>query len=151
MNCDMCGKYEERLFRTLIEDVELNVCSACSRFGKVIRAIGMPAKVLPKKAYEEEKEEKIALIVEGYADLIKRAREEKNIGQGDFALKLNEKESTMHKIETGHLEPNMALARKLEKFLGIKLVEEIEEKHEKSKRKENVGFTLGDFIKTKDR
>ena len=148
----MCGKSEERLFKTLIEEVEMGVCSSCSKFGKVMHAIGSPIKNIPKKTFAQEpQEEKISLIVDGYADIIKKKREGRGLSQKDFALKLNEKESTIHKIETGHIEPSISLAQKIQRFLGVKLIEEVEEKHEKIKRKEDVGFTLGDFIKIKNR
>lgn len=156
INCDLCGKVDERLFRTLIESVELNVCSDCSKFGKVIASVHRPS---PKEQHMkfvqqnnlQEKEEKIELLVEDYADIIKKRRESMGLTQKDFANKINEKESTIHKIETGTLEPQLSLAKKLEKFLGVKLVEEHQEKYEASKRKKEESFTLGDFINIKNR
>lgn len=152
INCDLCGKADERLFRTLIEGVELNVCSGCSKFGKVIAPVHRPS---PKEQHMkfvqqnnvQEKEEKIELLVENYADLIKKKRESMGLGQKDFAMKINEKESTIHKIETGIFHPSTSLAKKLEKFLGIKLIEEHQETNEKFKKSKGEGFTLGDFIK----
>ncbi len=152
INCDLCGKVDEKLFRTLIENVELNVCSDCSKFGKVIASVHRPG---PKEQHmkfvqqinPQEKEERIELFVENYADLIKKKRESMGLSQKDFALKINEKESTIHKIETGIFHPNIALAKRLEKFLGIKLIEEHQETHEKSKKSKGEGFTIGDFIK----
>ena len=95
----------------------------------------------------QEKEEKIELLVEGCADLIKKKRESMGISQKDFAIKINEKESMIHKIETGIFRPSISLAKKLGKFLGIKLIEEHQETHEKFKKPKEEGFTLGDFIK----
>ena len=154
MNCDLCGKVDERLDRVLIEGVELNVCRACSKFGKVIA----PAhRLSPKEQHEQfqkqahakEKGEKVDLLVDGYADVIKKRRESMSLSQKDFASGINEKESTIHKIETGALEPSLYLAKKLEKALGVKLIEEYEERHEPFKGGKEEGFTLGDFIKIK--
>ena len=148
----MCGKKEDSLVRTLIEGVDLTVCNDCSRFGKVISAVKRETPQESKKIFLrklEQKEEKLELIAEDYAQIIKQKRESLKISQQDFAKRLNEKESTIHHIETGTLEPNIALAKKLEKALGIKLIEEYEEKHEKSTNKNQEGFTLGDFIKVK--
>ena len=151
INCDLCGKSDENLFRTLIENVELNVCSECSKFGKALAPI---KRYTPKEQHRmmqksEEKEEKIELIVENYAEIIKNKREAMGLSQKDFAKKINEKESTIHHIETGTLEPSLSLTKKLESILGIKLVEEHEEKHELIKKSKEEGFTFGDFIKVK--
>jgi len=154
INCDLCGKDAENLNRTIIEGVELEVCADCTIFGKVIAPVHRPS---PKEQHIkfvqqdklQEKEEKIELLVEDYADLIKKKRESIGLSQKDFASRINEKESMIHKIETGAFEPPLDLAKKLEKILGIKLVEEHLEKHEKFKRSKEGGFTLGDFIKVK--
>ena len=147
INCELCGKTEEKLFRALIEDVELNVCQDCSKFGKILGPIRREVQKQIKKI--EPQEEKIELLVENYADLIRKKRESMGLTQKDFANKLNEKESTIHKLETGAFEPSLALAKKLEKLLGVKLVEEYTEKSEGIKRKKGESFTLGDFIKLK--
>lgn len=151
INCDLCGKTEERLNRTLIEGVELSVCPACSKFGKVIAPV---KRYTPKEQHRmaekaESRVEKIELLVEDYAEIIKKKREAVGLTQKDFALRLNEKESTIHKIETGTLEPVLSLAKKLEKILGVKLIEEHLEKHEAFKKRKEEGFTLGDFIRVK--
>ena len=99
----------------------------------------------------QEKEESAELLVENYPDIIKKKRESMGLSQKDFANRINEKESIIHKIEIGAFEPQLSLARKLEKILGIKLVEEHLEKHETFKRKREEGFTLGDFIKTNNK
>lgn len=151
INCDLCGKADERLFRTLIEGVELNVCSGCSKFGKVVGQIRKPIKEIQKRKIPETiEEEKIELLAEDYAGLIKKKRESMGLSQKDFSIKINEKEATIHKIETGHFTPPIAMARKLEKILGVKLVEGHEERHEAHrKNRKEEGFTLGDFIKIK--
>mgnify|MGYP001598680299 CR=1 FL=1 len=149
INCDLCGKIEEIFYRTLIEGVELNVCSDCSKFGNVIS----PVKGFTTNENIEEnaqpKEEKIELIVENYSDIIKRKRELEGLTQKEFAKKINEKEATIHNIETGALTPSLSFAKKLEKALGVKLIEEYEESHETKKKSRVGGFTLGDFIKPK--
>ena len=96
-----------------------------------------------------ESEEKIEILVENFAQIIKLKRESRGLSQRDFANKINEKESVIHKIETGNYEPVLPLARKLEKFLGVKLVEEYIEDSQKFKENKEQGFTLGDFINIK--
>ncbi len=152
INCDLCGKTEDGLVKAKIEGVELDVCPACSKFGKVIAPVHRPGpkeqhKLFQNQARVKEREERVEMLIEGYASVIKRKRESIGLAQRDFASRINEKESTIHHIETGSLEPNLHLAKKLEKALGIKLIEEYEEKHESSKKEKAEGFTLGDFIK----
>ena len=156
INCDLCGKVEDNLVKTKIEGVELEVCSACSKFGKVIAPVHRPSpkeqhRQFQKQIKAQEKEEKVEILIENYADLIKKKRESLGLSQKDFAARLNEKESTIHHIETGKLEPNLVLARKLERLLGIKIVEEYAENHETIKKGKDTGFTLGDFINVKNR
>mgnify|MGYP001609896544 CR=1 FL=1 len=105
--------------------------------------------MLERQKSTQEKEEKVEVLVEDYADIIKKKRESVGMTQKDFANKLNEKESIIHKLETGAFEPSLALAKKLEKLLGVKLIEEYTEKSEGMKKKMGEGFTLGDFIKLK--
>lgn len=151
INCDLCGKVDENLLRALIESVELNVCSNCSTFGKVIAPVKRQVNETKKSIKKEEpEEEKLELIVEDYAAIIRKKRESMGLTQKDFASRLNEKESRVHKIESGIWQPNIALAKKLEKVLGIKLVEEHLEKHSAAKKGQNEGFTIGDFIKIKN-
>ena len=154
MNCDLCGKVEDNLVKASIEGVELDVCQNCGKFGKVIVPIHRPSpkeqhRQFQKQTKVNEKEEKTELLVENYAELIKKKRESMRLSQKDFASKANEKESTIHHIETGKLEPNLALARKLGRLLGIKIIEEYSETNEPVKTKKSNGFTLGDFIRVK--
>jgi len=148
----MCGK-EDSLFKTEIEGTLLNVCSKCSKFGKVMARVEVEIKTEKKQKKISEKEEpkkEVAFaIVEDYADRIKKAREKSGISQEDFAKKINEKESLVHKIETGHIEPSISLAMKIERFLKIKLIEQYEEKHINKKGTESEEFTIGDILKTK--
>jgi len=152
MQCEMCGKGTE-LFKAVVEGIELKVCSNCGKFGKVTGKINIEPKRKKKKIEleEEEQPEIIQIIVEDYALRAKNAREKLGLKQEELAKKLNEKESVIHKIETGHYEPNLNLARKLEKFLKIKLVEEekIEKKKENTQSTSSEALTIGDLIKLK--
>ncbi len=153
MDCDMCGA-KTKLFRTAIESTEMNVCRDCSRFGKVIGEI---KEELPLKKIREEKRtsqpevELFQVIAEDYAEKIKNGREKMGLTQKDFAKKLSEKESIIHKMETGSFEPNINLTRKLEKFLKIRLIEQHEEIHKKGTASKSDSLTIGDLIKIKKR
>ena len=151
MNCEMCGS-EGKLFKTLIESSELNVCKECSKYGKVISEIKTETKKKQRKEYRVTTfpdKELIQIIVPNYAEKIKKRREELGLKQEEFAKKINEKESLIHKIETSQFEPNIMLARKIEKFLKINLVERYEEEHKKTEKSKTETFTIGDFLNKK--
>jgi len=144
----MCGS-EEQLYKTEIEDTMLNVCKGCAEFGKIVKPI-QPKKVIIK---EEEKpvpqNETIMVIVDDYSQIIRQKREKLGLNHEDFAKKMNEKVSVIHNIETGRYKPNIDLARKFERFLNVKLIEQHEEEFEKTEATKSDSFKIGDFIKIK--
>lgn len=150
INCDLCGRTTDDLVKSVIEGVPLDACKDCAKFGKVIsQPIRPGAKEQARRFQNSQKEEKSEMIVEDYAELVKKKREAMGFTQKDFASRLNEKETMIHKIETGSFMPPLPLAKKLEKVLGIKLIEEYSENQELIKPAKREGFTLGDFIKVK--
>lgn len=144
--CEMCGK-DEKLFIVEIEGTQLNVCSQCSSYGKVLKNA---APVQKKKIVVAKRPEKevIQVIREDFSQLIRAKREELGLKQIELAKKLSERESVIHKIESGSYTPSLALARKLEKHLGLSLIEqrEIERQNLKST---SLNLTIGDMIKLK--
>ena len=149
MKCDMCGS-EGKLFKATIEDARLNVCHECSKFGKVTGIVQqVPDKITTNAVNKEPEIEVMDIIVDDYAEKIKKKREQLGLKQEEFAKKINEKESLVQKIESGHFEPSICLAKKIQNFLKIKLIEEHEERHEKRKETKTDTFTIGDLIKIK--
>jgi len=153
MQCEMCGKDVEEFYRTRIEGTILNVCKSCAAHGEVLKEIRPePKKDIKKQVVENpSKPEIIEELVEGYAEKIKNKRERLDLKQEELAKKINEKESIIQKIESGHFAPSVELARKLERFLGIKLIEEVEEGKliVSPKPSSSDEFTLGDFVKVR--
>jgi putative transcription factor len=152
-NCEICGRDEE-LSETIIEGTKLNVCSKCTKFGKVIKK--QAAKEEPAKAFRTNRVtdhnnpnvETVELINPRYAELIKKKREDMGLKQIELAKKIAEKESMIHNLESGHTEPSIAVAKKLERLLGISLIKE--EKLEKTKANAKpTGLTIGDIINVK--
>jgi putative transcription factor len=153
MNCEMCGA-KDQLFKTEIEGTEMNLCKNCSKFGKVISAVRIPPK--PKKSARHE-EEKIEImqrtpqeiteeIIENYPELISTKRQKLNLKQKELAIKMAEKESIIQKVEAGQFKPSIPLARKFERALGIKLIEEHIEEHKQAFRAKSEKMTIGDFM-----
>jgi len=151
MLCDMCGS-EGQMYKAIVEGAELTICQKCSKFGRVVHAVKKvePKKIIPRviKNVNPEKET-MQLIVSDYAEKIKRKRESLGLKQEEFAKKINEKESLVQNIESGHYEPNIELTKKIERFLKIKLIEDYEESSEEQSKVKNDSFTLGDFINVK--
>ena len=158
MLCEMCNN-KESCCKALVEGAEIALCRNCRKFGKVIKEITveLPAKKAKKLGIAAPaslpNKEKVVIesIVADFGAKIKKAREKFGLTQQEFALKISEKESIVHKLETELMEPDIDLARKLEKILQIKLVEQIEEGDEEGvlpgKKAGSEGFTLGDYLK----
>ncbi len=155
MYCEMCGK-DEKLFLSEVEGVKLKVCKNCAGFGKTIRPI---APKLPKKkekarekrvkSKEKEEIEIIKDVTADYPKIIRKAREKLNLKQEEFARKINEKESIVHKIESGKFKPSIKLAQKLEKLLNIKLIEESIDEETPISQGSGEAMTIGDLLQAK--
>ncbi|RMD58091.1 TIGR00270 family protein, partial [Candidatus Woesearchaeota archaeon] len=96
----------------------------------------------------QKREEAEEIIVQKAGEIIKSARQKKGITLSDFARSMNEKESTLAKIEKGTLTPPLNLAKKIEKALNISIIESYtpEKAHGKTK---SQTMTIGDLINIK--
>ncbi|MBN2458818.1 TIGR00270 family protein [Candidatus Woesearchaeota archaeon] len=162
--CDMCSS-EDKVYRIELEGSMLNVCEKCASFGRVIGKIRPEEAPKQKKRQEQKAKEELSLakarketetiqmIVPSYPELIRKSREKMGLKQEDFAKKLNEKESVIQKLESGIMKPSIDLARKLERFLKVRLVDEIEVEAGSTgmKAKGSEGLTIGDLINIKKR
>jgi len=155
MQCDMCGT-DTRLVLASVEGTEMKVCGACAKFGKILKPVYAPPtpKTLIRQQRairEQELEETVEVMVENYSALIKQAREKANLKQEELALKINEKLSLIHQIETGHMELSIPLAKKLEHFFGITLIEEVKSRTSIASVHGDNQITIGDMITIKKR
>lgn len=145
-DCEVCGAGNARIF-AIIEGAKMRVCETCSKFGKVIE-IERERVPKPSPKHIEIEEE----IIEDYADVIKKAREKRGMTRSQLAALIMEKESVIKKVEAGELIPPDKLALKLQKALGIKLYEAVEEPPLKqSGQAKGSGITLGDLIEVKQK
>jgi len=87
-------------------------------------------------------------LIEGYASIIRNAREKQGYSHEDLGLKISERASVLKHIELGKMEPNNLLANKLERTLKIKLLIPIEEEETApvSMAGKNQEMTLGDIV-----
>ncbi len=164
-SCEMCGYIGENMHRAIVEGTMLLLCDKCVRFGEVIPVRNIPKRLvdkrleysrthrfstddLPRELYGDEE------IVSDYAQRIKNAREKIGKTQEEIALDIAEKSVLLQKVESGHQEPTLKLAKKLEQYFRIKLVKKIEKTSVEdiegfSASSAFSGFTLGDVIKFK--
>ena len=142
--CEICGK-KRKLVEAVIEGTMLSVCSDCVKFGKTVLVQKRePERKFPRKINIEEDPE---IIAPEFPILIKEAREKMNLNQKELAEKIAEKESIIHQLESGHMNPTIALARKLEKTLNIKLIEIYKVQEKKQVDLSDPTLTIGDLLK----
>lgn len=161
MICEMCGKEMASLLPVRIEGTILSVCRDCARFGDNVKAGGgkqqtaehsvIQARLqnrerrMKSKDVYETGEESIELA-EDYSKRIKEAREKMGWKQEELAAKMNERESIVHKLESGGMHPDDALIKKVEKTLNIKLKEKVMITSAETSVK-GQGLTMGDLLK----
>lgn len=145
-HCDMCG-FDRPLTPAAIEGTTLQVCQTCSRYGKIL-----PKPILPvaqqaaaHQARQRADAEMDQILVDDAAHLIKQAREQKGLHQKDVAQAVKEKESVIHHIESGSIYPPLDLARKLEKFLHIRLIQ-VYVPPAKLSTSQDGTLTIGDLV-----
>ncbi|MEM1574836.1 MAG: multiprotein-bridging factor 1 family protein [Nitrososphaerota archaeon] len=68
-------------------------------------------------------------LIENYGEIIRNARIKMGLSQEELAKQISEKLTIIKKIEQGAFKPPIELARKLEKFLKIKIIEKVETFH----------------------
>jgi len=154
--CEVCGREVERsqCRKVVVEGSILNVCPQCyarlvgqgkarpyveeRKQREVPRQVSRPPRPRVREEYD---------IVEDYAKRIKEARERLGWTQRALAEKVRESENTIKRIEAGRLKPGLDLARRLEKALGIKLLEPVVDESPSSTTGSSEDLTIGDLIR----
>jgi len=126
MECEICGKETNIIYVVEVEGAVMNVCAECSKGKKVIDKIDLSKqeKKVAKAVKEKEKESE---VIEHYGEAIRKAREKLGLPLNVLAERINEKASTLLRIEEEKTLPTDKVIKKLEKELGIKLLEEKKE------------------------
>lgn len=116
------------------------MCKNCSSFGQVI--IEKKKEIPIKEEIEEEEYE----LVDNFGKIIKNSREKMNISRKELAKKIKIKENILRRIESENLIPEKELAKKIEKELGIKILQKIDESFVKKEYKK-ISLTIGDVVR----
>jgi putative transcription factor len=89
--------------------------------------------------------------VDNFGEVVRKARENLGLSREALAAMLGVKETVLRRIEAGQLQPDYALAKKLEKTLGVRLLIEVaEEGAAKSGDRPERGLTLGEVAEIRD-
>lgn len=93
-------------------------------------------------------------VVEDYAERVRRAREKLGLTQRELAVKVRVGENVIKRIEAGTLVPPIDLARRLERVLGVKLLEPVAEEPleelEEGRGRGGFHLTLGDVAELRE-
>jgi len=147
--CEMCGQpIYGKAYRAIVEGAEMVLCERCFRSIKAKLAPPKERKAQPKpKPKLKTKKVVEYVIVEDYAERVRKARESLGMSRRELGMKVGEHETVIKRIELGRLEPDLELARKLEKVLGIELIKKVEyEEVEAPSKPPSTELTLGDIV-----
>ncbi len=170
MQCEVCGK---PIFGNPavveIEGTRMRTCEACSRFGTPVKQPGKQREqraslqgqpVLRSKRQRErirtERSEPREIEppepMEDYNEIIRSARERLGMTREDLGKKINEKISVITRLESKKMQPDIKLAKKLERVLKIKILDYSKtEEPVDAPRTVTGGMTIGDMIRTTKR
>lgn len=110
----------------IVDGTVFNVCIACSKHGKPYAPAQVAAAKKKKPMAVIRQQKKIGLadatvLTPDFARLIREARMKMGLTHEQLGMKMNEKAQLLRKFETGALKPDELFAKKLERYLGIKL------------------------------
>lgn len=139
----MCGRQTDERYIATVENVELRICARCAK-GRHVREETFPRAAAARSPSRAEPTEEIA---EDYGARIRKAREHMKIPINVLAEMLSEKEGVISRVEQQKMTPPEPLRKKLEKALGIKLLDaaptDNSSFHGSGKTEE---ATLGEFV-----
>jgi putative transcription factor len=122
--CELCGRQATEKKMVIVDGTVFNVCAACSKHGKPYVPAQVPARKKKLAAIKQQKKIGFSdetMLVPDFAKLIRETRMKMGMTHEQLGMKMNEKAQLLRKFETGTLKPDELLAKKLERYLGIKL------------------------------
>lgn len=162
MQCEVCGRsILGKPNRMIIEGAKMLVCSNCVKFSS---STWQPEEVNPSFATDQSSPSRRVFslprriransnldsnleLVDDFPRIVREAREHLGLDHDTLGRKIREKVSVIQKVELGKLNPDTALARKLEHELRIKILlppEQIEYSRDTSLQPQQL--TFGDIV-----
>lgn len=162
----MCGKEVPSLRRATIEGTIMSVCGNCVKYG--VEIAGPKTEVTGRSAITQAVQKRATRGRERdiYTDMqeelkpdagriVRDARVRKGWTTEELAKRISEREANVKHVESGTLHPDDSLVKRLERELGVKLMEKPEvpaglggRSLTGNKGTPDKGLTLGDLIKT---
>ena len=143
--CNLCGQNFAQLNKAEVEGTVIDVCNSCLRFGRKIEIPQQTYKIKRKIEFKSLEQEDL-MIVSGYGEKMREARESLGLSRMQLAEKMKEKESIIKRLEEERMEPDEKLMKRIEKLLGINLKEKYQEM-KTSRAREKTKLTVGDVVK----
>jgi putative transcription factor len=144
----MCGR-KEATYLVKVAGAKMIACPRCAEHGEIIDEIAEAPKPAEARRIERQKTQivqKTEEIVENIGEIVRKKREELGLKQEDLGKKVSEHDSLIRRIEHGYI-PDLGVARKLQKFLDVKLIEEVKaSEQELTSNKSGGALTLGDIM-----
>jgi len=162
MPCELCGREAKGCKEVIIDGAKMYVCPDCIKYAEggvqqeepVSRGEFRPAQAYRPRTYKPRKAPAKDIyksmekeLVSNWNHLIEAARKKKGLTREELGFKIGERTVTIAKLENGDLRPSDQMIAKLEKELGIALLEEIKETPTVQQTRSQTKYTLGDFIK----
>ncbi len=159
LTCEICGRpIRGQAYKILVAGAVLTVCESCRRYGTPLPSRPpQPHRVMPVRRARPVRRVERGLfgeelrVVDDFNIVVRRARESLGWTQDFLASQVGEKVSVIRRIEAGSLTPSIELARRLEKALGVRLLERVEEEERPKLSTGDFALTLGDVIRVKRR
>jgi putative transcription factor len=160
MQCEMCGK-SVGTRRYMVEGTVMNLGLECARYGTPMDAQAPTGSKAAIQQGLERREQRMTsrnvydsgdatVMVEDYGPRIHKAREAKKLTLEQLGNKVQARVPELKHIEAGKLRPSDAVAKKLEKELGITLYETVEGPAPSVSGKKaapGAGLTIGDLLR----
>lgn len=157
MECEMCGKTVGTR-RYMVDGTVMNLGLECAKFGT---PLDQPAPTGTKAALQqnlERRQDRMSsrsvydqpevVLVEDYGARVHKAREAKGWTHDQLGNKVQARVPELKQIEAGRLRPSDDVAKRLEKELGIKILEAVEAAPTSTKtKKAGSGLTIGDILR----
>lgn len=123
--CEICGNDEVQVKKVMFEGSEVYACDSCT--SDMDLKPPTPKRKKPRRRRKKRRSRRglpfveDRVLVDDYGNVVRRARERRELTQEELAGRLKEKASTIRNVENDELVPSEDLAEKLERFLGVKL------------------------------